>query len=109
MNALKDAAALCLIEWHFETEPELRTVYRILAEKEDSAAEPIKLLEVNDGTYPTGTVEPFGFSGTDEIPFRTVIAEITSEEFELLRDDRRAWPEGWDLRRAMVFERPKAA
>jgi hypothetical protein len=43
----KDAAARRLIEWHFSVEPELREVYRIVTDNEESRDEPIRLLEVN--------------------------------------------------------------
>ena len=105
----KNDAARNLIDWHFKVEPDLRAVYRIVADNEDAEEEPIKLLEVNDATFPTGSVEPFGFGPTPEIPFRTVIAEVTSEEFEVLRGQPDALPEGWSLATASVFERPKAA
>ena len=76
----KDAAASRLIQWHVSVEPELREVYRIVLDDEGSQEGPIRLLEVNAATVPTGSIEPFGFSPTEEIPFRTVIAEITPEE-----------------------------
>ena len=101
----KDAAARRLIEWHFTVEPELREVYRILTENEGSQEEPIRLLEVNAATVPTGSVEPFAFSPTLEIPFRTVIAEITPEELKSLRSHPETLPEGWNLSRAERFVR----
>ena len=64
----KDAAARRLIQWHFRVEPELREVYRILLDDEESQEEPIRLLEVNAATVPTGSVEPFTSSPTKEIP-----------------------------------------
>lgn len=65
MSALhaKDAAAKRLIEWHFEVEPSLQEVYRIRMGDEGSFDEPIRLLEVNAATIPTGTVEPFRLAG----------------------------------------------
>ncbi len=103
---MKDAAARRLIEWHFSVEPELREVYRIVMANEDSRDEPIRLLEVNAATVPTGSVEPFTFAPTAEIPFRTVIAEITPEELESLQAHPEALPEGWSLSRAEHFSRP---
>jgi hypothetical protein len=105
----KDAAARRLIDWHFTVEPELREVYRILMENEGSQEEPIRLLEVNAATVSTGSVEPFAFSPTQEIPFRTVIAEITPEELESLRSHPEALPQGWSLTRAERFVRPKSS
>lgn len=105
----KDAAARRLIEWHFTVEPELREVYRIVMDDEGSQEEPIRLLEVNAATVPSGSVEPFAFSPTQEIPFRTVIAEITPDELELLRSHPETLPEGWSLSRAQRFIRPKSS
>jgi hypothetical protein len=109
MSALasKDAAARRLIDWHFEVEPDLSEVYRIVMDDEGSLEEPIRLLEVNAAAVPTGSVEPFGFAPTPEIPFKTVIAEITPEELEALRADPGSLPRGWDLARAQRFERPR--
>jgi hypothetical protein len=104
---VKDAAARRLIEWHFTVEPELREVYRIVVDNEESQEEPIRLLEVNAATVSTGSVEPFTFSPTQEIPFRTVIAEITPEELESLQMNPEALPEGWNLSRAERFVRPE--
>lgn len=104
---VKDAAAWRLIEWHFTVEPELREVYRIVVDNEESREEPIRLLEVNAATVSTGSIDPFVFSPTDEIPFPTVIAEITPEELESFRRHPEALPEGWDLSRAERFVRPE--
>jgi hypothetical protein len=102
----KDEAARRLIEWHFRVEPYLREVYRMLAEDEDAQDEPIKLLEVNEATIATGAIEAFGFTPTDEIPFMTVIAEVTSDELAALRERPGAFPKGWSLSRAEHFQRP---
>jgi len=104
---VKDTAARRLIEWHFTVEPELREVYRIVMDNEESRDEPIRLLEVNAATISTGSVEPFAFSPTEEIPFRTVNAEVTPEELESLRRHPETLPEGWNLSRAERFVRPQ--
>ena len=108
-TAAKDDAARRLIEWHFDVEPDLREVYRILSENEDADGEPIKLLEVNEATVATGGVEAFGFRPTKNTPFMTVLAEITPGELERLRGAPEALPKGWSLSRALRFERPAAA
>lgn len=105
----KDAAVRRLIQWHFRVEPELREVYRIVMDDEGSQEEPIRLLEINAATVVTGSVEPFAFSPTEEIPFRTVIAEITPEELESVRSNPDVLPKGWSLSRAERFVRPKSA
>jgi len=105
----KDQAAELLIDWHFQIEPGLEEVFRIISENESSPDEPIKLVEVTTGTISTGRVDAFVFRATPECPYPTVIAELTPKEFELLRRDRKAWPEGWRLETARSFRRQKAA
>lgn len=105
----KDEAAAQLIDWHFQVEPGLEQVFRVIADDEGSPDEPIKLVEITTGTIPTGRVEAFVFRGTPECPYRTAIAELTPEEFELLRRDTKAWPPGWRLETARSFRRQKAA
>jgi hypothetical protein len=64
----KDAAALRLIQWHFRVEPELREVYRIVLDDEESQEEPLRLLEVNAATVPTGSIEPFTSPSASSAP-----------------------------------------
>ena len=80
MSALrsKDAAARLLIDWHFSVEPELREVYRIVMDDEGSQEEPIRLLEVNAATVPTGSVEPFGFSQVGRYVENGIFSEYTA-------------------------------
>lgn len=101
----KDQVARALIAEHFAIEPHLQAVYRMVAENEASVTEPIKLLEVNAATVRTGRVTPFEFSPTQKIPFPTVIAEVTPEEFEVLQADSSKLPKGWRLDRALRFTR----
>jgi len=104
----RDTAARELIAWHFRVEPELQRVFLLRASVDTSADAPIRLLEVNASTPATGSIEPFGFSPTDDVPFRTVIAEITPEEYERLRSDPSALkhPPGWELSFAEEITRP---
>lgn len=106
MSEKKDAVVAELIRWHFNIEPQLRQIVRILSENEDDPKEPIKLLEVNAATFPTGSVEPFGFAPSAEVPCFTTIAEITPEEFDLVKQGEIDLPTGWSLARATPFLRP---
>ncbi|WP_437648109.1 hypothetical protein [Sorangium sp. So ce362] len=101
----KDQVARELIAEHFELEPHLQAVYRIVAENEASATEPIKLLEVNAATVATGGVTPFEFAPTQDVPFPTVIAEVTPTEFEAIQAGDSKLPKGWRLDRAQRFTR----
>jgi len=104
----RDTAARELIAWHFRVEPELQRVFILRSGVDTSPDAPIRLLEVNAATPATGSIEPFGFSPTDDVPFRTVIAEITPEEYEQLRSDPSALkhPPGWELPYAEEITRP---
>ena len=109
MPRTKDEAVRELAEWHFGVEPDLTRVIRIVAENEDEPNEPIKLLEVNAATVATGSVEPYAFAPSESVPFPTVIAEITPEEYERVQRDEIKLPKGWSLAKTQLFERPRAA
>lgn len=105
----KDQVAQRLIASHFEIEPHLLAVYRIVAEDELSATEPIKLLEVNAATVATRTITPFLFAPTQEVPFPTVIAEVTPRELAALQAGDQRLPEGWRLDQAQKYTRENGA
>jgi hypothetical protein len=105
----KDAAAEALITVHFEVEPGLRSVYRILSEREAEPDEPIKLLEVNENTIETGRVEPFGFAATSDSSYACVIAEVSPDELEQLQRKLIPMPSNWSLERSKLYPRPQAA
>lgn len=102
----KTTVAQELIEWHFKVEQGLIEVFWIQSENESSNDEPIKLLEVNENTPETGTVMPFGFAKTSDLPYRSVIAEITPSELDRIRNKQIQLPSGWDLNSARKFSRP---
>lgn len=105
----KEEAVRDLAAWHFRVEPDLKQVIRIVAENEDEPGEPIKLLEINAATVATGSVEPFAFAPSESVPFPTVIAEVTPDEYERIGRSEIKLPDGWSLATAQRFERPKAA
>lgn len=104
----RDAATHNLIAWHFLVEPELKRVFILRSSDDGSPDAPVRILEVNAATPATGSVEPYGFAPTADVPFRTVIAEITPEEYEQLRADPATLkhPPGWDLSSAEEVTRP---
>lgn len=104
----KDAAALELIQWHFDVEPSITRILRFCGDNEDSPREPIKLLEVNEDTFETGKVEPFVFPPYQDIGYPTAIATVSGSEFAGIREGKIGMPEGWDLSRAKEFEREEA-
>jgi hypothetical protein len=98
-----------LIRWHFEVEPDLSMVFRIVSDNEDSLDEPIKLLEVNAATIATGSVEPFSFAPSKSVPYRTVIAEITPDELARVQSNEIKLPAGWSIDNVVPQKRPKVA
>jgi hypothetical protein len=101
----KDDVAADLIRAHFALEPFLTEVWRIVGDSESVPDEPIKLLEVNAATVVTGSVIPFAFTPTQDVPYSTIIAEVTPSQFDLLQREPWRLPEGWRFERAQRFER----
>jgi len=97
----KDEAARKLAEAHYAYEPGITTVIRIVsarADVEETTDEPIKLLEVNENSVPSGILPLyFGPNPSRGVLYPSTIIEITPEEFEELRSDRLRLPNGWLL------------
>ncbi|HEY5328488.1 MAG TPA: hypothetical protein VIJ79_01280 [Acidobacteriaceae bacterium] len=85
----KFEAAKRLAAAHFRVEPNLKFVYLLEPLKEDDPREPIKLLEVVEGTLERG-IEPIAFSADPargiEYPFE--IVEVSPREYQGIRDKR---------------------
>jgi len=102
----KVEVARCLAEAHLEMEPEIRRIVRLVSDDENFGREPLKLLEVNADTSPSGIV-PIGFSpDLPRIPFPFVLVEITPGEFEDVSAGRLALPHGWRLDETIYAARP---
>jgi hypothetical protein len=105
----KEEVVTLLAAQHFRLEPDLSRVVRIVSSDENEPDEPIKLLEVNAATIATGNVEAFGFPPTPAVPFATLIAEVTPEEYARIESREIRLPQGWSLTDAQQFPRPEAA
>lgn len=96
----KAKAAKELARKHYQVETGLKRIFRVTGPVEDEIAplEPIKLLEVNENTVPSG-VMPLGFDPVPAagIPFPSVIIEVTPTEFEQIRTNELKLPHGWGL------------
>lgn len=95
----RDGVARRLAESHFRVDPSIRQVIRLLSPMgEDSASEPIKLLEVNEETSMSGVVPVFfGSHAASGIYFPSVIVEVCPEEFERILGGQLPLPNGWTL------------
>jgi len=93
----KSEVARSLADAHRKIEPGISRIIRVVADREHEASEPVKLLEVNPETSPSGIV-PIAF-GADppQIPFSSVIIEVTEGEFEEIRAGSLPLPDGWQL------------
>ena len=101
----KDAVAEKLIEWHFSVDPYTTEIYRFFTSDEDNPREPIKLLEINGATLPAGEVMTFGFAPAGEITYPSVVAEVTPEEMERIREGTIPLPSRWDLQTTKRYSR----
>jgi hypothetical protein len=93
----KNEIAKLLAESHRAMEPAINRIVRIVADGEDEVREPVKLLEVNPATSPSGIL-PIAF-GADppRVPYPAVIVEVTEEEFEQISAGMLPLPSGWRL------------
>lgn len=90
-----------LARHHFEIEPELQLVVYLDIEPDDT----LTLLEVTGSTPASGSIEPFVFARTKDIPYVTRIAEVTPEEYEQFKLDSSRLPKGWDLSKGTSISR----
>jgi len=93
----KSEIARALADAHRKVEPGIRRIVRVIADHEYAADEPVKLLEVNPDTSPSGIV-PIAFAPDPPgIPFPSVVIEVTEAEFENIRAGKLPLPKGWRL------------
>lgn len=98
MPETKAEAARKLAEAHFSLEKGMKKIFRLKAkeEVEDAPTEPIKLLEVNASTVPTGVLPlHFGPALASGIPFASIIVEVTPEEYKRIQTRQLALPQDW--------------
>lgn len=78
-------------------EPAISRIIRLVADREDEAREPVKLLEVNPATSPSG-ISPIAFTADPpRVPYPSVIVEVTEAEFEKITAGTLHLPAGWRL------------
>jgi hypothetical protein len=96
----KEESARTLADIHYRVEEGMQEIYRLVGKPRDEKRpeEPIKLLEVNEGTIPTGIL-PLQFGPLPErgIFFPSVIVEITPEEFQQIQMKQLKLPHDWKI------------
>jgi hypothetical protein len=109
MMPTKDEEAIELASKHYRIETGLTQVFRVTGadDVEVRPTEPIKLLEVNENTVPSGIMPIwFGPSPASGLHYSTVILEVTPDEFERIQKRELELPNGWKL--ADPIPRPAA-
>ena len=103
----KDQEAADLAGKHYQIETGLTQVFRILGstDAEVRPNEPIKLLEVNENTVPSG-IMPIGFGPhpASGLHYPSIIVEVTPEEY--LKIDSQEWQLPHDWRVGELIPRP---
>jgi hypothetical protein len=95
----KDDVAIALAQAHYEGQPGLQAIYRLMrADDENDPQEPIKLLEVNEDTVAVG-IQPvsFGPHPASGVHYPSVIVEVTPEEFQQIQQHELALPHDWRI------------
>ena len=94
----KEEEARYLAGKHYEIEVGLSKVFRVLGpgDADLQATEPIKLLEVNENTVPSG-IMPIGFGPhpASGLHYPSIIVEVTPEEFRKIDSQEWQLPHGW--------------
>lgn len=103
----KDDAAKTLASLHFRIEPGISRIFvlRDAPEIESLPQTPIKLLEVNDDTPPSGVMPiQFGAAPDRGIPYPSIIVEVTPAEYERIRTRKLRLPDGWRIGEELLPE-----
>jgi hypothetical protein len=105
----QDEEAMALAQKHYELEAGLTQIFRItgIAELELRPVEPIKLLEVNENTVPSGIMPiQFGPSPASGLYYPSIIMEVTPDEFQRIQNQELKLPNGWKV--GDLIPRPSA-
>jgi len=96
----KDEVAKKLADAHFELEPGITRIFKLRGrpDAEASPDTPIKLLEINADTPPSGIMPLyFGPVPGSGIPYPSVIVEVTPDEYEKIKVRELELPDGWTI------------
>ena len=105
----KDQVATRLADSHYRIESSIRHIYRLRnAATEADRDDPVKLLEVNEATIPSGILPVyFGPYEPAGLTFPSIIIDVTPDEFEQLRASRLSLPNGWELAEELPRPEPE--
>jgi hypothetical protein len=101
----KDDVAKELAQAHAAQEPTITAIYRITSAQDGDENEPIKLLEVNEATLPSGVV-PVYFGPGDGVAYPSVVVELTGSEYvKLSSGGELHLPAGWSVKTNPLFKK----
>ncbi|MGL4462099.1 MAG: hypothetical protein ACRC1K_08090 [Planctomycetia bacterium] len=89
--------ALALAQAHARSESAIRMVVRLRAVDEDDGAEPIKLLEVNAASVPTGIWPIALVPDPPDFPVGFIVVDVSPREYEDVVAGRLPLPNDWTL------------
>ena len=103
MRKSKLETAEILAKAHSEVEPNLKRVYLIEPIDDQNPDDPIKLLEVVEGTTERG-IEPIAFTADPArgIEYPSIIVEISPTEYEAIVPDGKLGYDGWTVGRELL-------
>jgi hypothetical protein len=93
----KSEIARTLAAAHRNFEPSISRIIHVVADREFDTAEPVKLLEVNPDTSESGILPIMFGADPPQIPFPSVVIEVTEGEYEAIRAGSLHLPDGWSL------------
>ncbi len=98
----KEEISRMLAAAHRKLEPTISRVFRIHSSREGDPSEPLKLLEVNGATFASGIL-PIAFTAAPpDIPFPSVVVEVSAEEFDQVIAGTLRLPFDWSLGEELV-------
>jgi hypothetical protein len=92
----KDEVARTLADAHRNLEETIARIVRLRGRREQDQNEPIKLLEVNSATSPSG-IWPIAFGPAEDVPYGSVVVEVTPAEYDAIIAGQLDLPDGWEL------------
>ena len=100
--------AAWIAQRHFASDPSISEIIYLPA---NAPKNEIRLLEINVllNVFHLETVEPVDFSpDVGGLEFRVLVADITSEQWEMIREQTIKLPNGWSLTKNARFSRGKS-
>ncbi len=92
MSKIK-SVAISLAKSHVDIEPDIERVLWFPSKSEDE----IRLIEVSGNAIKSGAVHPVPFASTKNIPYRTLVADVTPEEWGKICGGEIKLPQEWSL------------